>query len=140
MLCLMAFGQKKPSSNAAVPQILREEYSSVYDIRNFEKFYVVIFSPDSKKLTAAIEKVLSKKWSIKPADSSEAQFIVIYTELKEVSEMKVYYTKDKKIMIVVWAEKRDAKGRETELTEAFLKVLQRNKKLDDQDKPVADAR
>ena len=41
--------------------------------------------------------------------------------------------------LVVWAENRDTKGGETELTEAFLKVLQRNKKLDEADKPTADA-
>ncbi len=139
MLSPIAFGQKKPRSKTVVPLVARVEYSSVYDIRNYERFSITALSLNDRKSVAAIEKVLSREQSIKPANSTAAQFFVRFREIDGMSDMEVYYLKDKKTVVVVWAENRDTKGGETELTEAFLKVLQRNKKLDETYKPTPDA-
>ena len=126
--------------NAKKASNLPAQYSSVYDIRNFTKFEILAESNDPKKSGAAIVKVLSAERSVRlVGETEEAQFYIKYTETADKASMEVYYFNYGK-RIVVWAEERNAAGAETELTEEFLKVLQRNKKLDDQDEPVADAR
>ena len=107
MLSLTAFGQKPPHSKTVVPLVAGVEYSSVYDIRNFERFSITALSLNDRKSIALIKKVLSRERSIKPANSTEAQFFIRFRERDGTSDMKVYYFKDKKIVVVVWAENRD---------------------------------
>lgn len=107
-------------SNDAQPT--PDSYSSVFDIKDFKKYY---FLSDPLEL---ILKVLKKEKTIERTyDSAEAQFFIQYRKTDSSIEMRVFYIKDKKV-VVVWAENGE-KGSEVDLAEAFLEVLHSNKKL-----------
>lgn len=111
-------------------QTLEVRYSSVFDIRKFVKYCVDAESSPAQDTPEIIAQFLLSEPSIKFVNKcDEAEFRIQYREQDYLSQMRVFYIKDKTVWIV-WAEDLTMKKAEKELAGEFLKILRRNKNLD----------
>lgn len=129
-LAIVAAAQRKPVKIGVTPDILKEDYAPVYDIRKFVKYCIQADSTTPRRSKRKIVEILSVEPTIKYLDDcSSAEFTIVYLERSTGTQMRVFYIRDK-MMWTVWGEDRNAKKAEKELAAEFLKVLKRNKNLD----------
>lgn len=131
LICsLTVFAQTKPQPEGVITDFPAENiYSSVFDIKDFKRLFIISMTKDPQASEKTIAKVIGKENSLELVRSAaNAQFFIAYQESDAGNEMRVFYVKDRKV-VIVWAETREKQGREADLTEAFLKVLRCNKAI-----------